>query len=186
MDRDDMATCDGETVVLGLGNLLRRDEGLGVVALHQLRDRYTLPSSVRLVDGGTLGLDLISHVEGARQLLVLDAALTEGPPGTLLRLAGDDVPAFFGVRMSHDVGLADLLAILKLRDSMPRDLVVLGMQPEVIELGWELSPTIQAHLDDLVAAAVNELERWGVAAVERDQPASAPGERDEGWIACTK
>jgi hydrogenase maturation protease len=151
----------GEVVVLGLGNLLRRDEGLGIRALERLRDEYTFPERVRLVDGGTLGLDLISHVEGAEYLLVLDAMLTDGPPGSLLRLAGSDVPAFFGVRMSHDVGLADLLAILMLRDSLPRELVVLGMQPGVIELGWELSPEVEGQLDALVAAAVSELRRWG-------------------------
>lgn len=166
MDTFEMTPPDGEIVVLGLGNLLRRDEGLGVRALQRLRDQYTLPPSVRLVDGGTLGLDLISHVEGTERLLVLDAALTDGPPGTLLRLVGDDVPAFFGVRLSHDVGLADLLAILKLRDRMPRELVVLGMQPEIIELGWELSPTIQARLGTLVAATVSELERWGASVAD--------------------
>jgi hydrogenase maturation protease len=153
---------DGAIVVLGLGNLLRRDEGLGIRALERLRVGYSVPERVRLVDGGTLGLDLISHVEGARYLLVLDAMLTDGPPGSLLRLAGDDVPAFFGVRMSHDVGLADLLAILMLRDSLPREVAVLGMQPDIIELGWELSPAVDERLDALVAAAVSELRRWGI------------------------
>ncbi len=163
----------GEIVVLGLGNLLRRDEGLGVRALERLRDEYVVPERVRLVDGGTLGLDLISHVEGAKYLLVLDAMLTDGPPGSLLRLAGADVPAFFGVRMSHDVGLADLLAVLMLRDSLPRELVVLGMQPGVIELGWELSPAIEGRLDTLVAAAVTELRRWGAIVTEADLMAGA-------------
>ncbi len=157
---------DGAIVVLGLGNLLRCDEGLGVRALQRLRDEYDIPDQVCLVDGGTLGLDLISHVEGAEYLLVLDAMLTDGPPGSLLRLAGADVPAFFGVRMSHDVGLADLLAILMLRDSLPLEVVVLGMQPGVMELGWELSPGVERRLDTLVAAAVAELRRWGVALQE--------------------
>jgi hydrogenase maturation protease len=163
MMNDDMThPADGEIVVLGLGNLLRRDEGLGVRALQRLRDGYAIPERVRLVDGGTLGLELISHVEGAEYLLVLDAMLTDGPPGSLLRLAGDDVPAFFGVRMSHDVGLADLLAILVLRDSLPREVVVLGMQPGLIELGWELSSDVEERLDTLAAAAAHELRRWGV------------------------
>jgi hydrogenase maturation protease len=131
---------------------------------------------VRLVDGGTLGLDLIAHVEGAHYLLVLDAMLTDGPPGSILRLAGDDVPAFFGVRMSHDVGLADLLAVLKLRDSLPRELVVLGMQPGVIELGWELSPGVEHRLGALVAAAVMELRWWGFEPVESSQRGPRPGD----------
>jgi len=154
-------------VVLGLGNLLRRDEGLGVRALQLLEASYILPDGVRLVDGGTLGLDLISHVEGAEYLLVLDAMLTDGPPGGLLRLAGEEIPAFFGIRNSHDVGLADLLAVLKLRETEPREVVVLGMQPGAVELGWGLSREVEERLGELVEAAAGELRRWGLAIAPR-------------------
>jgi hydrogenase maturation protease len=150
-------------VVLGLGNVLRRDEGLGIRALQMLQERYALSREVQLVDGGTLGLELLAYLEDARRLLVLDAALTDGPPGALIRLAGEDVPAFLGMRASpHEIGLADLLAVLRLRDLETEEVVVLGMQPEVIELGWELSPAISARLELLVDMAVSELERWGV------------------------
>ncbi len=163
-------------LVLGLGNLLRRDEGLGIRALWQLRDRVALPAEVRLVDGGTLGLELLSYLEDADRVLVLDAAVTEGPPGTLLRLQGDDVPAFFGMRSSpHEVGLPDLLAVTRLRGTAPREIVLLGMQPDTIELGWELSETVEARLDALVAAAVEELRSWGcVPGEEREQRVEAP------------
>jgi hydrogenase maturation protease len=155
---------EGAIVVLGLGNLLRRDEGLGIRALECLQKRDCLPEQVRLVDGGTLGLELLAHVEDAERLLVLDAALTEGPPGTLLRVAGDAVPAYFGMRTSpHEIGLADLLAVARLRGAEPCEVVVLGMQPEAIELGWELSASVAAQLDALVTAAVDELARWGCA-----------------------
>jgi hydrogenase maturation protease len=150
-------------VVLGLGNVLRRDEGLGIRALQRLQERFSPTSDVQFVDGGTLGLELLAYLEDARRLLVLDAALTEGPPGTLIRLTGADVPAFLGMRSSpHEIGLADLLAVLRLRDLEPEEVVVLGMQPEVIELGWELSPVVSAQLDLLVDMAVSELEGWGV------------------------
>jgi hydrogenase maturation protease len=149
-------------VVLGLGNLLRRDEGLGIRALWRLRDEHQLAPEVQLVDGGTLGLELLSYLEGADRVLVLDAALTDEPPGTLLRLRGDEVPAFFGMHSSpHEVGLPDLLAVTRLRGTAPADLVLLGMQPDTIELGWELSETVEARLDTLVAAAVEELRDWG-------------------------
>ncbi len=152
----------GEIVVLGLGNLLRRDEGLGIRALWRLRDEYPLAPEVQLVDGGTLGLELLSYLEGADRLLVLDAALTGGPPGTLLRLRDDEVPAFFGMRSSpHEVGLPDLLAVTRLRGTAPVEIVLLGMQPDTVELGWELSETVKARLDTLVAAAVEELRGWG-------------------------
>lgn len=151
-------------VVLGLGNLLRRDEGLGIRALARLSERYAVPDDVQLVDGGTLGLDLLCYLEEARRLLVLDATLTTGPPGTLLRVAGADVPAFFGMHTSpHEVALPDLLAMTQLRGTSPDEVVVLGMQPEALELGWELSPVVADGLNALADAAAAELRRWGIA-----------------------
>ncbi len=159
-------------IVLGLGNLLRRDEGLGVRAAQRLHERYDLQESVQVVDGGTLGLDLLCYLEDADQVLILDAALTDGPPGTLLLLDDEDVPAFFGIRASpHEIGVADLLALTKLRGTTPRHVVVLGMQPEALELGWDLSDAVASHLETLVAAAVDELRCMGVAVTEREPDA---------------
>lgn len=166
-------------VVLGLGNLLRRDEGLGIRALERLQEHYLLPNGVQVVDGGTLGLDLLCYLEEAQRLLVLDAALTDGPPGTLLRVADDEVPAFFGMRTSpHEIALPDLLAVTRLRGTAPREVVVLGMQPEALALGWELSPAVAARLDALADAAADELRRWGLNIERR----SAYG---EGGVECT-
>jgi hydrogenase maturation protease len=165
--------------VLGLGNLLRRDEGLGIRALERLCERYLLPDGVQVVDGGTLGLDLLCYLEQARRLLVLDAALTDGPPGTLLRVADGDVPAFFGMRTSpHEIALPDLLAVTRLRGTAPDEVVVLGMQPEALELGWELSPPVAGGLDGLADAAAAELRRWGMIV----EPRSSTG---EGNTTCT-
>ncbi len=157
--------------MLGLGNRLRRDEGLGVCALERLYQRYVLPSGVQLVDGGVLGLELLAYVESARRLLVLDAALTEGEPGSLLRLKDDEVPAYFGVRASpHEIGLPDLLAAARLRGRSPESIVLLGMQPETIELGWGLTPVVASRLDHLIEAAVDQLASWGYAPHARSLP----------------
>jgi hydrogenase maturation protease len=175
---DDVTLAHEERIiVLGLGNLLRRDEGLGVRAAQRLHERYDLPDSVQVVDGGTLGLDLLCYLEDADQVLILDAALTDGPPGTILRLADEDVPALFGIRASpHEIGLADLLAVTKLRGTTPRRVIVLGMQPEALELGWDLSDTVAAHLETLVEAAADELRRMGVKIRER-----APGTKEAAY-----
>jgi hydrogenase maturation protease len=149
-------------LVLGLGNLLRRDEGLGVVSIQRLLERYELPEGVEVVDGGTLGLDLLVYLEEAGKVLVLDAALTGGPPGVIVRYANEEVPAFLGLRTSpHEIALADLLAVAKLRETAPGEVVVLGMQPEELELGLGLSEAIEANLDRLVQMAVEELQGWG-------------------------
>ena len=165
--RDSTTTTEMNTcvVVMGLGNLLRRDEGLGVWAIERIQKRYTLPAQVRLVDGGTLGLDLLCFLEEAERVLILDAALTDGPPGTLLRACNNEVPSFLGLHTSpHEIALPDLLAITQLRGTTPEDLVVLGMQPETIELGWGLSVSVEAHMELLVQAAIDELKRWGIEA----------------------
>jgi hydrogenase maturation protease len=175
------AASRGAIVVLGLGNLLRRDEGLGIRALERLQACYTLPDAVQQVDGGTLGLDLLCYLEGAARVLILDAALTDGPAGTLLRAAGDEVPSFFGMRTSpHEIALADLLAVTKLRGTEPGEVVVWGMQPAAFELGWELSEAVATHLDALVDAAAIELQRWGLDVKRRH------GADEEGDGSCTK
>jgi hydrogenase maturation protease len=168
----ELATADRETaadvVVLGLGNLLRSDEGLGVRALWQLRDNYDLPPGVRLVDGGTLGLELLDEIESTPRLLVLDAALTDGAEGEIIRLEGDTVPVFIAAHAgAHDTGLAEVLALARFRATEPEEVVVLGMQPATIELGWDLSPEISTSLDSLVDAAVAELDRWGFGCTAR-------------------
>jgi len=155
---------NAEVVVLGLGNLLQRDEGIGIRALERLLENYMFPETVRLVDGGTLGLDLVSYFEGVDRLLVLDAVLTKGPPGTLLRLSGDEVPAYFGMRTSpHQLGLSDMLAVTHLRGTEPREVVLIGLQPEKIELSWDLSDSVAEHMNELVEAAIDQLHCWGFA-----------------------
>jgi hydrogenase maturation protease len=163
---DDRAT--SAVVILGLGNLLLGDEGLGVRALWQLQESYRLPAGVRLVDGGTLGLELLDEVESTEKLLVLDAALTDHPEGAIIRLEGDAVPAFIAVHAgAHDTGLAEVLALARFRDSEPEEIVVLGMQPATIELGWGLSPEVSKRLFGLVEAATAELHRWGFECTAR-------------------
>ncbi len=178
-----------QVVVLGMGNVLRRDEGLGIRALHRLVERYTPRDDLQFVDGGTLGLELLSYLEDATRLLVLDAALTDGAPGTLLRVEDDEIPAFFGMRSSpHEVGLPDLLAVTRLRGTRPPEIVVLGMQPGVIELGWDLSAEVVAKLDRLVDAAVEQLRTWDILEHPSEMVPLIGAESGElkGAVACTK
>lgn len=166
-------------VVLGMGNLLRRDEGLGIRALQRLDALYALPPTVQLVDGGTLGLELLSYLEDAERALVLDAALSDASPGTLVQISGDDVPAYFSMRTSpHEIALPDLLAIAKLRGTTPPELVLVGMHPASIELGWDLSEIVASRLDDMVASAAAVLYQWGITLEPRnrtDEEAGHPG-----------
>ena len=157
-----------KTLVLGLGNILLCDEGVGVRVVERLQKLYEFPQEVQVLDGGTLALDLLPYVEDADRLLVIDALEMDAEPGTIARLEGDDVPAFLSVKISpHQMGLADLLAAARLRDSYPGELVLWGVQPGALIVGLDLSPPVAAQVKALVDKALIELNRWGIEPTRR-------------------
>lgn len=156
-----------KTLVLGVGNVLLSDEGIGVHIVRLLRERYGFPQEVEILDGGTLGLDLLPYVEAADRLLIVDAVQMDAPPGTMVRLEGTEVPAVLSLKYSpHQVGLTDLLAVARLRGRAPAEIVLWGVQPASLEVGLELSPTIAAQVEPLVRNVLAELQRWGIAPLE--------------------
>ena len=157
------------TLVLGLGNILLRDDGLGVWAARALR-QY-VPRAVAVLDGGTLGLDLLPYLDRVARLLVIDAVRAGHVPGTLVRLAGDASDRMARVMVSpHEMGLPDLLAAAALLDCRPSTVVLWGMEPADLGPGMELSPIVQHRLPCLVEAVLEELYWW-------DAPAAAVGRR---------
>jgi hydrogenase maturation protease len=158
----------GRVVVLGIGNALRGDEGIGAHALRRLVETHSLTQCVEVIDGGVLGLELLPRLEGCAALLVIDAINNDAPPGTIVRLEGEAVPAVWEQKLSmHQAGLGDMLALLRMQDKAPSRLVVWGIQPETIEWGLELSPTVAASLDQLVTCVADELGAWGALAETR-------------------
>lgn len=150
-----------KTLVLGLGNLLISDEGAGVRAVQQLQADYKFGEGVRLLDGGTLGLDLLPHLEGVTNLLILDAVEAGLEAGTLVRLEGEALQAGVALKISpHQVALRELLAAAHLHGVCPARVVLWGIQPACLEMGLELSPTVASQIDSLCRAAVAELGSW--------------------------
>jgi hydrogenase maturation protease len=148
------------TVVVGIGNLLRTDDGLGVHAIKKLQSDSRVPADISLIDGGTFGIELLGYLEGCSRLLLLDAIDVGERPGTMVRMAGVELHGLPCGASVHQLGVADLLATLPLVSDMPRDVVLLGVQPASTDWGTELSPLAQASLDALIDAAVEQLERW--------------------------
>lgn len=146
--------------VLGLGNLMRADDALGMLAVQRLRMDPRLPPSVLLIEGGTLGLDLLHPLEGITHLLALDAIESGVPPGTLLRFAGTDVDLLPIGKSVHLLGFSDLIGALRLTGSAPREIVVLGLQPQVIGWSTELTVAVAAALPDLIDAALDQIAAW--------------------------
>ncbi|HMM20242.1 MAG TPA: HyaD/HybD family hydrogenase maturation endopeptidase [Selenomonadales bacterium] len=149
--------------VLGIGNILLRDEGLGVRAVERLAAQYRFPDDVQVLDGGTLGLELVRFLAGTRRLLVVDAVSGAGQPGTFYRLAGEEVQAYFQEKMSmHELGIKDVLAVLQVTGQPVEEVVIIGVQPESLDMGLELTPVVAAALDRVITAVCDELERWQV------------------------
>ena len=156
-----------KTLVLGLGNLLLQDEGVGVRVIERLQKEYAFPEEVTVLDGGTLGLDLLSLIEETPRIVIVDAVKAGKEPGALVRLVNDEIPAFLGPKVSpHQVGLQDLLALARLRGHFPSEVILLGVQAERLEPGLDLSPAIAAQVEPLAARVIDELTRWGIG-IER-------------------
>lgn len=152
------------TLVLGLGNILLADEGVGVRVVERLQEQYDFPEGVQVMDGGTLGLDLLPYLEDASRLLVVDAVQARKPAGTLVRLSGSEIPVFLDASKvsPHQEGLEDLLAVATLKGYLPGEVVFWGAQIESLRVGLELSPAVASQVDALVGKVLEELGRWGI------------------------
>ncbi len=150
----------GKTVVLGVGNYLLRDEGVGVHAVRALAGR-PLPPGVELVDGGTAGFDLLPLLLGAERVIVIDAVRAGGVPGAVYRLPLAECelrPREPGLSL-HDAGLAEVFHALKLLTPEPPEVVLIGVEPASLELGTELSPAVSAKLPLILDLVEEELRR---------------------------
>ena len=149
-------------LVLGLGNVLLGDDGLGAAVVARLEREYLVPPGVRLADGGTLGLSLLGLLAESDHVILVDAIRADSLPGSLVRLDGADVSDAVRDRLSpHQVGVADVLEAARLIDRYPASVTLLGLVPDAIELAVVRSPAVDANLEALVAAVVREVQSLG-------------------------
>ncbi|MGD0361496.1 MAG: hydrogenase maturation protease [Bryobacteraceae bacterium] len=149
-----------DTVVVGVGNTILSDDGAGVHAARLLQRDPRVPAGVTILDGGTLGLELLPYVSDATRVLFLDAVDLGEEPGTHARMTGDDLLAISGGFSAHQLGVADLVAALALASAGQQDIVVLGVQPANTDWGTSLSPGVDASLPWMVDAALAQLRLW--------------------------
>ena len=152
-----------KTLVLALGNRIRSDDAVGLHALVMLEQDPRVHPRVRLVDGGTKGLELVPFILDTSRLLVMDAIDVGAAPGKVVRIAGQDLRALPGRGSAHELALADILNALRIMEQQPEDTVLLGVQPANTELGTELSTSVEEALPRLVEAVIAELSRWNCA-----------------------
>lgn len=159
--------CRMKTLVLGIGNTLLSDEGVGIHVLRALAEGEPLPDDVELMDGGTLSFTLAGPIEEADALIVVDAANIKGAPGEWTLLQGEAMDAFLlGNRKSsvHEVGLTDLRAIAILAGHWPEKRAMVAIQPQVVDWGEAPTPSVAEAIPPACAAIRNLIETWRHAA----------------------
>lgn len=162
-------------LVLGLGNTLLQDDGVGGAAIARLQARFDAPPGVRVLDGGTLGLSLLPYLEDADAVILVDAIRADGPPGSLVRIEGDEVAPAVATRLSvHQVGVADLLDGARWLDRYPSRVVLVGIVPEAMELSTELSPVVEDAIPALIDRVVDEAAALGFAFERHTEMKSLP------------
>ena len=166
--------------VLGIGNVLWADEGFGVRCVEALQQRWHFDADggeeVQLVDGGTQGLYLIHHVQGASKLLIFDAIDYGLEPGTLKLIENDEVTRFMGAKkMSlHQTGFQEVLMLAQLTEQYPQQVLLIGCQPQELEdYGGSLRPIVKTALEDALALGLDRLRAWGATPLPRDAAPSS-------------
>jgi hydrogenase maturation protease len=158
-------------VVLGLGNLLLQDEGVGIHALRYLQSNYEFEPEVELVDGGTSGLDLLQFFSPECKMIMLDAMEFDEPPGGIGRVENENILARLNTKTSvHHLGLSDLLAVAHLTEVVPKEIILFGVQPESLELGVEPTETVRKALPKLMEHVEQQLIEWGIKVVRKALP----------------
>jgi len=157
-----------EITVLGVGNILLTDEGLGVHVVNDLRDRYEFIPSINIIDGGTMGMELLNYMRGMKKLLLVDAISGGQSPGSIYEFPHKELEEYFREHISvHEVGMQDILCIRSLQEDPLEDAVVIGVEPESLEVGFEPSPCVSAALPEVKERVLKVLATWGVRVIPK-------------------
>lgn len=155
-------------LVLGIGNILLSDEGAGIRVIEELQQRYTIPPDVELVDGGTMGLDLLPYLDNRSHCFIIDAVRSGKQPGETVRIELDDPPAYFRTKISpHQIGLSELLGVASMTDSLPAEIVLFGIEPVRFDTGLDCSEEVGNNIGQLADMVANELRQLGFTLTSR-------------------
>ena len=154
---------DNSIVVLGVGNILLTDEGLGVHVVKELKENYNFTPEISLIDGGTMGMELLTYMRGMKRILLIDAINGGEAPGTVYEFPHRELEQYFTEHISvHEVGMQDILRIRAIQENPSEDAIVIGVEPESLEIGFESSAPVQAVLPEVKERVLRVLRNWGV------------------------
>ena len=150
-------------LILGIGNILLKDEGVGVKVIERLKRDYKFPSNIELIDGGTAGFGLIDLLDGVEHLIIVDAVQGNDEPGSIYRFKFEDMPSSISKKFSpHQIGILETLILIKMLGKIP-DTTIIAIQPkDCSNWGTELTPEIEDKIPNIVNLVINELRNLGV------------------------
>ncbi|MEH7354416.1 HyaD/HybD family hydrogenase maturation endopeptidase [Neobacillus drentensis] len=152
---------DKKITILGIGNTLFSDEGVGIHLLPLLEEALKEDENIEIIEGLTDGMKLLGPVEDAENLIIIDAINSGKEGGTIIKLEGDEIPAYFGIKMSiHQLGFQEVLFAAKMRERYPKQIVMYGMQPTSLQLGIGLTETNQSMLNELANVVLDQVKLW--------------------------
>lgn len=158
-----MVAAPSPIVVLGIGNLLMHDDGVGIHLIRKLEENYVFEPQIPLIDGGTMGSELLPYFE-ADKIIIVDAVNFDESPGFVGTIENDDILTRLTTKLSmHHLGLTDVLSQVKLLGITPAEIYLVGVQPEaMLEMNMDLSPEVSAQLDKMIEIVRAKLKEWGI------------------------
>lgn len=151
------------TLILGIGNTLLTDEGIGIHVLNELRAQSRFEGNVEYLDGGTLSFTLATPIESADRLIVIDASELKQPAGSVALFENEAMDSFItsGNKKSvHEVGLADVMSIAMLNDRLPARRALIGIQPDSIDWGDHPTARLQEAIPQACQQVRDLMQRW--------------------------
>jgi hydrogenase maturation protease len=146
-----------DVLILGIGNILLKDEGIGVHVVNRLKE-MSLPEDVEVLDGGTAGLDLVDFIANRKKVIVIDAVKTGDKPGTIYRLTEENLDVKPKAIMSfHEIDFLDAIHMSDVMGNKPGEVIVIGMEPKDMSDGTELSPEIEERIPRIIEIVMTEL-----------------------------
>ncbi|MCD6490287.1 MAG: HyaD/HybD family hydrogenase maturation endopeptidase [Thermodesulfobacterium sp.] len=154
---------ENKIIILGIGNLLLSDEGIGVKIVQDLEARYNFPENVELVDGGVGSFSLLPYIESAKKLLVIDAISGGKPSGTIYKFKDEEIPPQVIEKLSiHELSFSEILSLAKLRGKYPEEIVIIGIEPQSLEFKIGLTEIVEKNYNKLLNEVLAQLKNWGI------------------------
>jgi hydrogenase maturation protease len=170
-----------DILILGIGNLLLKDEGIGVHVIDKLK-QMSLPDNVEVLDGGTAGLDLVDFIEGRKKLIVIDAVNAGEKPGTLYRLTEENLDIKpKAISSFHEIDFMDALHMSEIVNSKPEEIVVIGIEPKDMSSGLELSPEIEERIPRIIEIVMEEIKYSNCHSEQSEESRQVNSKRDSSF-----